>query len=90
MLGITLKLAFEPIECRKLSDVDRNIVPNFKSQVVKAFLYLFNVGFWDLQVPAISCSVALVLGPMMIFIPKAFRTLPVEYFLRHNRSVKLY
>ena len=26
-LGITLKLAFEPIECRKLSDVDGNIVP---------------------------------------------------------------
>ena len=53
-LGITLKLAFEPMECRKLSDVDGNIVPSFS----KAFLYVFNVIFWDLQVPAISCSVA--------------------------------
>ena len=57
-LGITLKLAFKPIECRKLSDVDGNIVPSFKSLVAKAFLYVFNVIFWDLQVPAISCSVA--------------------------------
>ena len=56
----------------------------FKSRVVKAFLYVFNVIFWDLQVPAISCSVAWVLGPMMAVIPKAFRTLPVDYFVRPN------
>ena len=51
-LGITLKLAYEPVECRKLSNVDGNIVPSFKSRVVKAYLYVFNVIFWDLQVPA--------------------------------------
>ena len=33
----SFKLAFEPIEGRKLSDVDGNIVPSFKSLVVKAF-----------------------------------------------------
>ena len=57
-LGIVPKLAFERIKRRKLSDVDGNIVPSFKSRVVKAFLYVFNVTFWDLQVLAISCSVA--------------------------------
>ena len=45
---MTLKLAFEPIEGKKLSDVDRNIVPSVKKRVVKAFLYVFNVVFWDL------------------------------------------
>ena len=38
-LGITLKLAFEPIECRKLSDVDGNIDPSFKSRVVKVICH---------------------------------------------------
>ena len=51
-------LAFKLIECRKLSDVDGNIFSSFKSRVVKVFLYVFNVIFWDLQVPTISCSVA--------------------------------
>ena len=41
-----------------LSDVDRNIVPSFKSRVVKSFVNVLNVIFWDLQVPAIPCSVA--------------------------------
>ena len=31
----------------KLSDVEGNIVPSFNSRVVKAFLYVFNVLFWD-------------------------------------------
>ena len=50
-LGITLKMAFEPIEFRKLSDVDGDIFPSFKSRVVKAFLCVFNVIFWNFQVP---------------------------------------
>ena len=49
---------FEPVECRKLSDVDGNIVPSFKSRVMKAFLYAFNVVFEGISGPAISCSVA--------------------------------
>ena len=32
-----------------------------------------------LQLSAIRCSVASVLGPVIIFIPKAFGTSPVDY-----------
>ena len=30
---------------------------------------------------AIPCSVVGVLGPMMVFMPMAFRTLPADYFV---------
>ena len=51
---------------------------------MEAFLDIFKVVSWDLQVPAIPCSVVGVLGAMMIFIPKAFGTLPADYFVCHN------
>ena len=57
-LKISSKLVFESTKCRQLSDIDWNIVPSFKSRIVKAFLRVFKIVFWDLQVPAIPCSVA--------------------------------
>ena len=57
--------------------MDGYIVPSFQSRIVKAFLDIFKIISWDLYVPAIPCSVVGVLGPMMVFIPKAFGTLPV-------------
>ena len=50
-LGITLKLAFEPIVGSSLMLMGI-LFQVFKSRVVKAFLYVFNVIFSDLQVPA--------------------------------------
>ena len=81
---ITFQLLFEFTKCRELSDIDGNIVPSFQIRVLKAFLHIFKVVSWDLQVPAIPCSVVGVLGPMKVFIPKAFGTLSADYFACHN------
>ena len=44
-LRINFWLVFESPKCRKLSDIDWNVVPSFKSQVVKAFLQVFKIAF---------------------------------------------
>ena len=81
---ITFQLLFEFTKCRELSDIDGNSGPSFQSRVLKAFLHIFKVISWDLQVPAVPCSVVGVLGPIMVFIPKAFETLSADYFVCHN------
>ena len=45
---ITCQLLFEFTKCRKLSDINGNIVPSFQSRIVKAFLDIFRVLSWDL------------------------------------------
>ena len=47
-------------KCRELSDIDGNFIPCFQSRIVKAFLDIFQVISWDLQVPAVPCSVVLI------------------------------
>ena len=74
------QLLFEFSKYRELSDIDENIVPSFQSRILKAFLDIFKVISWDLQVPAIPCFVVGVPSSMMILIPKAFGTLPDDYF----------
>ena len=51
---------------------------------MKAFLDVSKIASWDLKIPAIPCYVVGELGPLMVFTPKAFGTLPVDYFIRHN------
>ena len=51
---------------------------------MKAFFNVFKVISWELKVSTIPCSVVGVLGPMKMFIPKAFGALPVDYFVCHN------
>ena len=46
---------------------------------MKASLDAFKIVSWDLEVPAIPCYVVGELGPLMVFIPKTFGTLPVDY-----------
>ena len=64
--------------------IDGNIVPSFQSRIMKAFIDILWIIFWDLSVPTIPCSVVAVLGPMMIFIPTALGTLPVDYSAFQN------
>ena len=47
---------------------------------MKAFLDIFKIVPCDSYVLSIPCSVVGGLDPMMIFIPKAFGTLPVDHF----------
>ena len=77
-------LLFESAKRRELSDVNGNVVPSFQCRIMKAFLDVFKIVPWDLKVPVIPCYVVGELGPLMIFIPKAFGTLPVGYFVCHN------
>ena len=51
---------------------------------MKAFLDVFKIVSWDLKVPAIPCYVVGEMCPWMVFIPKAFGTLLVDYFVCHN------
>ena len=51
---------------------------------MKALLDVFKIVSWDLKVPAVPCYAVGELGPLMVFIPKAFGTLPVDYFVCHN------
>ena len=81
---VTFQLLFEFSKCRELSDIDGNIVTSLQSRIVTAFLDIFKVISWDLQVLAIPCTIVGVLGSTIILIPKACRTLPVDYFVCHN------
>ena len=51
---------------------------------MKAFLGVFKSVSCDLKVPAIPCYVVGDLGLLMVFIPKAVGTLPVDYSVCHN------
>ena len=77
-------MTFESTKCRELSDANGNFVPSFQCRIMKAFLDVFKIVSWDLKVPAVPCYVVGELGPWMVFIPKAFGTLPVDYFVCHN------
>ena len=50
----------------------------------ESLLDVFKIISWDLKVPAIPCYEVGELGAWMVFIPKAFGTLPVDYFVCHN------
>ena len=81
-------MLFESTKCRELSDVDRNAVPSFQCRITKVFLDVFKVVSWDLKVPG-SCYAVGELGPLMVFIPEAFGTLPVDYFVCYKTEQKL-
>ena len=79
-------MTFESTKCKELSDANGNFVPSFQCRIMKAFLVVFKIVSWDLKIPAIPCYVVGELGPLMVFIPKAFGTLPVDYFVCHNQG----
>ena len=82
--GNNILVPFESTKCRELSDANGNVVPSFQCRIMKAFLDVFKIVSWDLKVPAIPFYVVGELGPLMVFIPKAFGTLHVDYFVCHN------
>ena len=57
---------------------------------MKSFLDVFKIVFSDFKVPAIPCYAVGELGPLMVFIPKAVGTLPVDYFVCHNWSIETF
>ena len=70
-------MLFESTKCRELSDANGNVIPSFQSRIMKAFLDVFKIVSWDLKVPAIPCYAVGELGPLMVFIPKAFSPIQI-------------
>ena len=86
-------MLFVSTKRRELADVNGNVFLSFHCRIMKAFLDVFKIISWDLKVPAIPCYVVGELGPLLVFvpqgplmvsIPKAFGTLPVDYFVCLN------